>query len=284
MTSADALSVNGDGQMMTIRKIKVFGAILAFSAVMCGIWVLLIPGEGGMLFGMSPIRFGLFVSLAGTGVLCLMIAANFRKSADLVFQKLTNHVWINSWLSTIAFISLILGAVFPIIYVLFTRFAWTAIIYRVLPLTTFLFIFGVGYAVNRFEIKIKGIFKKSGSAAVMFLVTVAVFLALLVGSLAFRLGLIVDPVYWMKGLPVPVFPAQVGLIFLTGLLLTWFFSQLLPFHSEKIFWVDLLICIGIWCFAFYIWSGYAVPNTYFSPRPLPPTYEVFPFSDARGSD
>lgn len=270
--------------MMTTRKIKLFGVILAFAAVICCIWVLLIPGEGGILFGMSPARFGLFVFLVGIGALCLAVAANFKKLADQVFQKITNYLWINSWLSAVAFFSLILGVVFPIMYALFTRFAWTAIIFRVIPLTTFFYIFGFVYAALNFEIKTKEILLRYRSAMVIFLITVTVFIVLLIGSLVFRLGLIVDPVYWMKGLPIPVFPAQLGLIFLTGLILTWFFTQLFSIHPEKAFWLDLLLCVGIWCVAFYVWSGYAIPNTYFSPRPLPPTYEVFPFSDARGSD
>ncbi len=270
--------------MMTTRKIKVFGAILAFTAAICCIWVLLIPGEGGILFGMSPARFGLFICLAGISALCLAVAANFKKLAEKVNREFIDHVWINSWLSAMAFFSLILGVVLPIMYALFTRFAWTAIIYRVLPLTTFFFIFGFVYAALNIKIKIKEIFLRYRSASVIFLITVTVFIALLVGSLVFRLGLVVDPVYWMRGLPIPVFPAQLGLIFLTGLILTWFFTQLFSIHPEKTFWLDLLICVGIWCVAFYIWAGYAVPNTYFSPRPLPPTYEVFPFSDARLSD
>jgi len=107
---------------------------------------------------------------------------------------------------------------------------------------------------------------------------------ILVGALTWELGLTYEPGGWMSGLPVPLYPAQAGLMFMLGLFLSWLFSQAKSLKISKSQWIDIAIGIGIWAAAYWIWSGYKLPNTYYLPRPMPPAMQFFPFSDARGYD
>ena len=99
-----------------------------------------------------------------------------------------------------------LGALTLVVYLLFPRFAWAALVLRFLPLTTLLFAYGLGYAIFSFQTEGKNFLSNSHSALIVFAACSAFFILLVGAARFFRLGLSVDPVYWMHGLPVPVFP------------------------------------------------------------------------------
>lgn len=271
--------------MKTIARFRAYCGFLSTAAVACLMWAMLIPGEGGgAFFGMSAARFALAVFLFCAAIVFAGICLDFRNIGTWLHTQIARSTQRFDWLAASAFIGLMLGALTLVVYLLFPRFAWAALVLRFLPLTTLLFAYGLGYAIFSFQTEGKNFLSNSHSALIVFAACSAFFILLVGAARFFRLGLSVDPVYWMHGLPVPVFPAQFGLLFVAGLMAVWLFNKTLAGYCDRNMWLDIVICAAIWGIAFFIWSGYAVPNTYFSPKPLPPTYDVFPFSDARRTD
>lgn len=272
--------------MFKNQKDKYFCFFLAITAFICGIWVIAIPSEGqGIFFGMTAARLSIVAVLFLIGFFLFGLLLNPKNIFQPLGQFTKAHPELfQAVFSSFAFLGLFFGATALITYILFQQYAWARVLQRLLPVTTFFLVAGLAYPVfgfKQFKYKIKDMHKH---AWFVFAGIILIFSTILVGSLVWKMGLIYEPGGWMSGLPVPVYPAQAGLMFMLGLFLSWLFSQAKSLKISKSQWIDIAVGIGIWAAAYWIWSGYKLPNTYYLPRPMPPTMQFFPFSDARGYD
>jgi hypothetical protein len=102
-----------------------------------------------------------------------------------------------------------------------------------------------------------------------------------------RLGLAPDQVAW--GDPgVPLFGWQIVLALAITLVSLWAGRALLSLAKRASGTidrrVDFLICLVLWGAAVWRWGVEPLRPSYFSPDPLPPTNEFFPYSDAANYD
>lgn len=86
--------------------------------------------------------------------------------------------------------------------------------------------------------------------------------------------------FWYEA-GVPILPAQVLVSILAGILFSKVESFLAAAYPTKL---DTGLFFGIWLIAALIWGFTPAPNSYFNPAPLPPSKEVYPYSDAAGYD
>jgi len=125
------------------------------------------------------------------------------------------------------------------------------------------------------------VFRASGTALLV--------LAALAGLMALTgLGLAPDAVSW--GVPnVPLLPGQVLLLLALTLfaLAVEIGTRGKAAHqiSPRVWFItDSLIFILIWLIAIAFWQAQPLTPTYFSPRPVAPNYEFYPYSDAANYD
>ncbi len=105
-------------------------------------------------------------------------------------------------------------------------------------------------------------------------------LALLLIMKTTGVGLEPDVAGW--GSPgVPLLFYQVLLAWLAGLLLLLIFQIDRPgFRIQQSAAINGLICLALWSAAVFSWTKQDVQRSYFSPSPVPPNEEVYPYSDA----
>lgn len=94
------------------------------------------------------------------------------------------------------------------------------------------------------------------------------------------IGISTDEDFWYEA-GVPILPVQILLSALAGI---WFsqFEKSKSIISSRI--SDQWIFLGIWFLTALFWGLTPVPNSYMNPAPLPPNYEVYPYSDAAKYD
>ena len=128
-------------------------------------------------------------------------------------------------------------------------------------------------------------FRKAFFAA---LITFGVMLLLAGWVARTRFGLAPDLFGW--GDPgVPILPHQIVIAFvitLTGAILgSWLLTSLRKSESLHRPWlsphtIDILVCISLWGIAVWRWGSEPLRPSYFSPAPVPPNQEYYPYSDA----
>lgn len=94
------------------------------------------------------------------------------------------------------------------------------------------------------------------------------------------IGISTDEDFWYEA-GVPILPAQILISALMGI---WFsqFEKTSNTTSSRV--ADTWIFLGIWFITAILWGLTPVPNSYMNPAPLPPNYEVYPYSDAAKYD
>lgn len=93
------------------------------------------------------------------------------------------------------------------------------------------------------------------------------------------IGLEPDKAGW--GSPgVPLLFYQVLLAWVAGLLVFIFQLTRPGSRIQRFAVVDMLICLVLWLAAVFFWMEQDVQRSYFSPSPVPPNVEIYPYSDA----
>ena len=136
------------------------------------------------------------------------------------------------------------------------------------------------------------IFKSERKALTASVIAFAIFLSLALWINWTRIGLVPDGGQW-GGHSTPILSMQVML----GLAISAAFWLLgrhvltmlknshrprflsLPGHT-----IDILFCILVWGIAVWRWGTEPLRPSYFSPAPVPPNYEYYPYSDAANYD
>ena len=100
-----------------------------------------------------------------------------------------------------------------------------------------------------------------------------------------RIGLTFDNVGLSWGPPgTPITFAQVNLVLITGFLLwlgfQFFGTKIRPLFAHLPFARDIIIFLGLWGLAVFVWWQQPMSPTHFSPSPMAPNNEYYPFSDA----
>lgn len=94
------------------------------------------------------------------------------------------------------------------------------------------------------------------------------------------IGISTDEDFWYEA-GVPILPGQILISALAGI---WFgqFEKSKNVTPSRI--SDPWIFLGIWLITALFWGLTPAPNSYMNPAPLPPNYEVYPYSDAAKYD
>jgi hypothetical protein len=116
------------------------------------------------------------------------------------------------------------------------------------------------------------------------------FLALWIFIAFTRIGLIPDIDFWNEA-GVPVSGLQILLAFVFSLVIGYFLFSRLGKHqplaqktTKKKLALDLVIGLALWGLAAGIWLAEPMRQSFNAPRPSPPYYEFFPFSDSTAYD
>ena len=290
------------------RTILLIYLLLAFvGAGVTLIALLRIPTDtgSGWLLGLSPARLVLacsvFLLMVLSGVLLVQIwrGPSWGNRFGESLANLLNRDIIYIPLVMLSLVGVVIGAQLYHLSRLMVEPSLKAYLIRILPLAAWVSVLCaqtlIALPLLRYGIKTgsdqgtldekpntripRGIVQVSAIAFGIFL--------LIWGIIALTgLGITPDAVGWDDP-GVPILPIQVWLVWLIGI--TFFiagvayrkmperFRNLLHFPT-----VDILIGLVIWLVAIWLWSAQPMQPNYFAPRPSPPNFEYYPYSDAAG--
>jgi hypothetical protein len=116
------------------------------------------------------------------------------------------------------------------------------------------------------------------------------FLVLWIFIAVTRMGILRDTAYWNEA-GVPILGLQIFLALVFSLAFGYVLNRgqaadppTARKSLRKILTVDLLICLAIWGLSAGIWLAEPMRQSFNAPRPTPPYYEYYPFSDSISYD
>lgn len=126
------------------------------------------------------------------------------------------------------------------------------------------------------------------------LILIAVALLILLGVWLLiavtRVGITPDVAFWNEA-GVPLLGAQVAAALIVSFGLGWILSlprvMSHPFAQKsigKVFVLDILLALLVWASAAGVWMAEPQQQSFNAPRPSPPTYEFYPYSDSTAYD
>lgn len=285
---------------MKKKTLHIFLNIAVVEAFLCGIWLLLIPSgvEEELSFQLSPQRLllllPLLLSFFGLSLIWILSKKSLINLIDAKKKNLKIWQGVN-----ILRIALFLLNLFVLLVVILAPIFLTPenevylfsnenpFIPRIMPLLAFFIVFGI-----QVQVFLGFLFReKSNKAKRMDLISVSVLLfgflfVLCVFSVSLIFGWGIE-VYdgWIADWGVPILEWQVVVLLFT-ILHAYLFIQTKKQFSENrsngwkkdwlIFFLIWIIAFSAWMFVLFDYDG-----SYFYANPAPPTYELFPFSDAR---
>ena len=264
------------------NKIRIISLLSFIEGVAAFIWLASIPASGGTY---SPVRlaslFGVF--LVSLGCLSVFI---YARSENHLFKKIDQSVSgrVGRYLSLL-FVSLsFVGWGVIINRDIFVSLFDEAVYVRLLPMAVYGALFclqlGLLFLIPHIEkiswTDILGLIWKPA------LILLGCFLVVWAFMAVSHIGFIFDDVGLSWGPPgTPVTFVQVVMIFMVALLLALVYS-VFKFKSPQ--WSlpvrDVIVFIGLWALAAFLWWNEPVSETHFNPPLMEPNYEYYPNSDA----
>lgn len=251
--------------------------------------------------GVSPGRFVLIIPLALLTVIFAWIFVSslrnnqFLEALTYRFISFTRHdtvYWVSIGISALIFCisiyCLALGMRVSDAYI-------NAYVIRITPIVGLAALLSIqnliAIRIMRFGVDLS-IFKLDRS---IFIVTVVIFSLLLLLSgwiIKTKIGLSPDLVGWgVPGAPILAYQVFAALVItftslILGSLLVHLYKNRVskPAYILKSHWLDWLIYLVLWSIAIWLWSCEPMRPSYFSPTPLPPNFEYYPYSDAGNYD
>lgn len=284
--------------------------------------LLSVPGRSlGMWFvGLSTGRIVLLIFCLLLNTILLWVVLNLWRDASwrnkfanrVIFELDRERVyWSVILLAVLGFVVnlyfLFIGSriaeVFPGIYkdMKFTFSVWSILFFRnyfihLAPIAVWAIILSVQtmltVRVIRYGTNLR-VFKPYRKNLIALFLVFGIFFLLSVWIIRTGFGTVPDEVGW--GVPgVPILPTQVllaSLIALVGFAIGAFLIFIFKPGFAHIYYIrlstgtmDLIICLIIWVVAVLLWMEEPLKPNWFSPTPLPPNYEYYPYSDAANFD
>lgn len=266
-----------------LKKIRIVALASFFEGLVTIAWLASIPTSDGTF---SPVRLASLLAILLISLGCLIIFL-YTKSGNKFNEKLVSIAEGKSAL----LISFLLTAA--------SLAAWVAILYkdwllsivveavyiRLLPIA----IFGVLLCLQLGLLFLLPHIRKQDASTntnhttwKTAIIILGCFLATWMVMSVTRFGFTYDNVGLSWGPPgTPITFAQVNLVFAISLMLTFAYSILRKkiYHQRNLF-KDIVIFIGLWGLAVFLWWNQPVSSTHFNPHPMAPNYETYPNSDA----
>ncbi len=251
-------------------------AAAGLSGLVAGIWLALLPGDGGPLLGYSWQRAALLAAtfLPSLGLICLAVktwrAASERLEKAWEWLMRPGVQWA-AGLASLLTLTLLLPPYW---------FGDLAAYYeRLRPLLAWLGLAGLqtwmmgtlrgGLQFSRLRDELRGQVSLRRAAALFALAGILVWVLARFTSLGNP-----DDRFWHEaGVPV------LGLQVLLSLALVRIIDWLMRKHKKRA-WLEILIMAGLWGLAVLLWAREPLMRTYFTPGPYSPGMQVYPFSDA----
>ena len=263
-----------------------FFVFLAFQSLPVISWILSLirDPKNNQFFGISAARLILILAVISLGLVFIVSAVISGKKESrirIIFQ--------NCWRDSATFFWL------EIISILTSLVTWGLLVYlrsgvdgasnpvylRMQPLLLWFFALGVQFSLwfwvqrngwNWNQLRPFQTFYQAGVSTLLILIACGVLIWLS------AVGLNPDIFYW--GNPgVPLLAWQICFVFLTSFLLL---TILISFPVTRMYQrrLDWFLSIGLFFLAAGLWLAQPIPRSYFFPAALPPTFEIFPYSDA----
>ena len=260
----------------------IFILLLGFvEFAIASIFILMIDPDpkNAVLFGFSFQRIVLFLLTLTSGIVLLFLAlqiyrGKFGSRLEIQFQRHYNF-WI--YLSFV----LALGGLIVLISPVSLLGIYGNYFGRIRPLLVVACLFPIQFC-------LKWLFKEKHLIDKHLLRDILVSLIILFLIFCFivitRLGITPETFTWnVAGIPMS------GIQFISILLITTLIQGIIikvqnSFPNQSNFKIDLIICIGLFLFAVFIWGNTPMTKHYFSIQPQIPFNQPFPSSDARVHD
>ena len=270
--------------------LRVYLLLLAAEALLAIALVFATPSESGhsLFLGLSLTRWILVAGLLALGSLCVaMLWMEWSKHKRWPAIEETILTAIQHPMVYALFIGLGLVLSVAGFYLLLLTFKFTdefvsALLWRVLPLTGWLFFAGIQTLIllPRLRFSSRPSAGKTWLPALAALGTVTV-VGLIMAMTGF--GLHPDRTGW-ENPGAPLLATQIFIAWLGAMLL-----YALVFLLEKRFgWQvsrgDLAAALILWLLAIWVWQAQPLTPTFFSPTPRPPNAQYYPYSDAATHD
>jgi hypothetical protein len=256
-------------------------------------WLLLIPtdSKNQALFGYSANRLAMMglIFLLSMGFLLLGLLS------------LRNENWRSKWLNPgmnrgMFNAVMILGAVIALVswgtlfYLrLYPEAKYLAYYERFLPLLGWLVLVGfqaaIWIAILKWGVHWGNFNQEDGSFWQPFGIIAGAFLVIWLFIAYTGIGITVDAVAWNTP-GVPVSEWHIWLAWIAGvcMLAAGLNRKVIPQKGWKPTAFDVLMALVLWGLAVGVWMRQPVPYTFFTPKPIAPNFEVYPYSDAANHD
>jgi hypothetical protein len=254
---------------------------LAFAVGLLVLWAYLQePSEpsSAVLFGFSYLRLTLLgvVFFLLMGILILLLGS-LRNRWNIQREELLKRL---AYQKGIFWIALLWIASSYILLFLSEQRLGSLASYRerLLPILVWLAVLSVQFTLFLFYARgvDLGRFQEYRSVLLSALVVLALFSLLLLVIKLTGIGLTRDAVYW-QGPGTPILLHQVLFATLVAILFYLFIEST---HLARSTRLDLIVFLGLWAFASFLWLSQPAKLTHFSLEPAPPNYQSYPFSDA----
>lgn len=271
-----------------------YTSLAAVEALFAIAWLFALPSEdGGGLLGFSASRWllalMLFALAAGFAWASVLIwrRPNVRERLEEGVGRALSRTWVYWGALLLAFIGLLIG-----VYLIQATFKFTdalilARLQRLLPAIAWAFLVSLQSLILFPWIKAQQAKRASGGNWRSVLAPAGIALAGLALLAAFvawsRLGLRPDRTGWDSP-GTPLLGTQVGLVLLVAILVWGLVAWGHKRWGLKPSYLDLALGVVIWLVAVALWQTQPLQPTYFSPRPQPPNWAYYPYSDAASHD
>lgn len=258
------------------RGLAALLAAVGISGLGAGIWLALLPGEGGPLLGYSWPRAALLAALFLPSLVLIGLAVKAWRARSERVEK----AW--GWLSRPGLLAAAgLTALLSLTLLLPPYwFGGLAAYYaRLRPLLAWLGLSALftlaavglqhGLYLSRLREELRGQVSLRRAAALLALAGILVWVLARFTSLGSP-----DDRFWHEA-GVPVLGVQVLLSLALASVLGWLMRN----HKNRA-WFETLLMLGLWGLAVILWAREPLMRTYFTPGPYPPAMQVYPFSDA----
>ena len=282
---------------MKNKMIRAFTLLSSIEAFLAAVWLLSLPSDAdtGMVGSLSVQRLLILLPIVGTLVLLGVFAIRtWKKRIDVLVAEKQNFLgWklfnvvriglfgINALLVLLILIAPIFLNAENEVYLFSSE---NPFVPRLLPLVVFLVLLGIQSNL------LIGLMKRSEKSAIKDSITWKafwiglVFVVLLLGaSLNLEWGVNVFD-GWIADWGIPLLEWQVVFLLVT-FLHTFLFIRASEGTNKwlKIGRKEFLIAVILWAITFCVWNftEFDFDGSYFNTAPTPPTYEIYPHSDAR---
>lgn len=276
-------------QTPSLRFLRWYFGLPALAAVLAISLVFAAPSEGGSawLLGLSTARWALvLLLLAAAGVFAWLFVQSrnqkptWRKAIDRVIPWLRQP----GIAGVLALGLMVIGTVAAYLCILAFKFQdefVTARLQRLLPLLLFIVLLCMH---NLIALALVRMDATEAPTRPRFIIIAG--FAFLLGCIALvigqtRLGLAPDRIGWDNP-GVPLLATQIFSAWCLASLVLFIFA--LAGNRWPKANLDWVVCLTLWLITVVAWQSQPLTPTFFSPRPVAPTYEYFPYSDAATHD